>query len=93
MIITIANEEFYKKLKSFVLWEAFKHTKGEKVTFAAFDLTDDQSYIFGRVCVELTLRHLGSKTNCNDGIRVIVDKIINQEDQLINGIRKNTNKL
>lgn len=92
MMNAITNDEFFEKLKSFVLWEAFKHSKGEKITFASFDLTDDQSYFFGRVCAELCLRHLGSKTNCNDGIRNIVDKIINQEDQLINGIRKNTNK-
>lgn len=83
MIATITNEDFFKKLKSFVLWEAFKHTKGEKITFAAFDLTDNQSYFFGRVCAELSLRHVGSKSKYKDGIRDIVDKIIKQEDQLI----------
>jgi hypothetical protein len=87
-MLTITDDEFFIKLKKNILWQVFHKTKGEYINFAKYKLTEKQSYMLGRICAELSLRHLGSPTYRNDGIRNIVDKIIEQEGQLINERRK-----
>lgn len=79
------DDDFFQKLKSFVLWDVYHKKKGEYINFAKYKLTKEQSYMHGRICVELALRHLGSKTRHNDNVRETIDKIIEQEEQLING--------